>query len=116
MVLSDLSLAEQKTKVVVGVLKALKLTRQPAPQPSTDPAVKTPKAEKQQTVLLAIKEHDPTLWKCSRNIDSLWVSPVSDLNAYDLLHQKRLVITRDAMDAFRARGRAVEPAAVEAGV
>ena len=115
-ILSDLTLPEEKTKVVVGVLKALKLTRQPAPQPSTDPAVKTPKAEKEQTVLLAIKEHDPVVWKCSRNIESLRVSPVSDLNAYDLLRQKRLVITRDAMDAFRARGKAVESATVEAGV
>ena len=30
-ILSDLTLPEEKTKVVVGVLKALKLTRQPAP-------------------------------------------------------------------------------------
>ena len=115
-ILSDLTLPAEKTKLVVGVLKALKLTRQPAPPASTDPAVKTPKAQKEQTVLLAIKEHDPVVWKCSRNIESLRVSPVSDLNAYELLRQKRLVITRDAMDAFRARGKAVESATVESGV
>ena len=115
-ILSDLTLPAEKTKLVVGVLKALKLTRQPAPAASTDPAVKTPKAAKEQTVLLAIKEHDPVVWKCSRNIESLRVSPVSDLNAYELLRQKRLVITREAMDAFRARGKAVESATVETGV
>ena len=69
-VLNELKLPEQKTKVVAGVLKALGVS--------------------DQTCLLAIKEHDPVVWKCSRNIESLWVSPGSNLNAYDLLHQKRL--------------------------
>jgi large subunit ribosomal protein L4 len=87
-VLSELKLPEQKTKVVAGVLKALGVS--------------------DQTCLLAIKEHDPVVWKCSRNIESLWVSPGSNLNAYDLLHQKRLVITRDAMDEIRSRGKVVE--------
>ena len=91
-VLSDLSLPEQKTKVVVGVLKALGVSG--------------------QTCLLAIKGHDPVVWKCSRNIESLWVSPGTNLNAYDLLHQKRLVITRDAMDEIRSRGKVVEAAGV----
>lgn len=87
-VLNELKLPEQKTKVVAGVLKALGVSG--------------------QTCLLAIKEHDPVVWKCSRNIESLWVSPGSNLNAYDLLHQKRLVITRDAMDEIRSRGKVVE--------
>lgn len=87
-VLSELKLPEQKTKVVAGVLKALGVS--------------------EQTCLLAIKEHDPVVWKCSRNIESLWVSPGSNLNAYDLLHQKRLVITREAMDEIRSRGKVVE--------
>lgn len=95
-VLSDLSLAEQKTKVVVGVLKALGVSG--------------------QSCLLAIKEHDPVVWKCSRNIEFLSVSPELNLNAYDLLRQKRLVITRDAMDAIRKRGNVVESVAVGAGV
>ena len=85
-VLSDLKLSTEKTKVVANVLKALGVA--------------------DQTCLLAIKEHDPVVWKCSRNIGSLWVSPGADLNAYDLLHQKRLVITRDAMDEIRSRSKA----------
>lgn len=84
-VLSELKLAEEKTKVVAGVLKALGVSK--------------------QTTLLAINGHDPVIWKCARNIDSLQVSPGSNLNAYDLLHQKRLVITRDAMDAIRGRNK-----------
>ena len=87
-VLSDLTLPEQKTRVVVGVLKALGVSG--------------------QTCLLAIKEHDPVVWKCSRNIESLRVSPELNLNAYDLLRQKRLVITREAMDEIRSRGKVVE--------
>lgn len=87
-VLNELKLPEQKTKIVAGVLKAIGVSG--------------------QTCLLAINEHDPVVWKCARNIESLWVSPGSNLNAYDLLHQKRLVITRDAMDAIRSRGKVVE--------
>lgn len=87
-VLDELKLPLEKTKVVVGILKALGVS--------------------DQSCLLAINVHDPVVWKCSRNIESLWVSPSLDLNAYDLLHQKRLVITRDAMDAIRARGKVVE--------
>lgn len=85
-VLSELKLPQEKTKVVAGVLKALGVSH--------------------QTTLLAIKDHDPVIWKCSRNIASLQVSPGSNLNAYDLLHQKRLVITRDAIDAIRGRNKA----------
>jgi len=85
-VLSELKLPQEKTKVVAGVLKALGVSK--------------------QSTLLAIREHDPVIWKCSRNIASLSVAPGANLNAYDLLHQKRLVITRDAMDAIRNRNKA----------
>ncbi len=93
-VIDDLKLAEEKTKSVAGLLKALKVN--------------------EQSVLLAIGAHDPMLWRCSRNIASLQVAPGSDLNAYDLLHQKRLVITREALDGIRARLKA--SSASEAGV
>lgn len=82
-IIDDLKLTEEKTKAVANVLKALNVN--------------------EQSVLLAIHSYDATLWRCARNIADLWVSPSVDLNAYDLLHQKRLLITREALDGIRAR-------------
>ncbi len=53
--------------------------------------------------LLTIESYDLNIWKSSRNIAGLRVTPASGLNAYDLLHQKMLLITRGALDALRKR-------------
>ncbi len=53
--------------------------------------------------LLAIREQDPVVWRSGRNIPTLWISPCVELNAYQLLHQKRLVVTKDAIDFLRGQ-------------
>ncbi|HUG94043.1 MAG TPA: 50S ribosomal protein L4 [Planctomycetaceae bacterium] len=80
-VLDDLPVSEPKTKHVATVLKALGLS--------------------ESTCLLAIETHDANLWKSVRNIANLWVSPARELNAYHLLHQRQLIVTRAALDALR---------------
>lgn len=80
-VLDRLSIEEPKTRVVSGLLKAIGING--------------------DSCLLTIPEHDTTVWKSARNIEDLRVSVYSDLNAYDLLRQKRLVVTKDAMDRLR---------------
>lgn len=79
--LDKISVDEPKTKTVVGYLRTLKLVDVGA--------------------LLAIEDHDPVLWKSARNIASLRVSPVDALNAYDVLHQRQLVITTAALERFK---------------
>ncbi len=81
MVLDGLSIDAPKTKVVAELLKALGLSR--------------------ESCLLAIDRHDPNIWKSARNVADLRVSPAGDLNAYDLLHQRRLVVTKAALDQLR---------------
>ena len=88
LVLDDLQVAEVKTREVAGVLKKLKLDG--------------------LSCLLTIAEHDPILWKSARNIEGLRVSPARDLNAYDVLRQKRLVLTRGALEVLRGQGGAAE--------
>jgi large subunit ribosomal protein L4 len=80
-VVDSLALSEVKTKAVAGILKALGL--------STD------------SCLVAIKDHDVTIWRSARNIPTLRVSPYRDLNAYDVLRQRRFLVTKDALDALR---------------
>lgn len=93
-VLDGLAVDEPKTKIVAGILKALGLA--------------------QTSCLLTIESHDPNIWKSSRNIANLRVLRASDLNAYDLLHQKRLVVTTAALDRLRGLGgKAGDPSATE---
>lgn len=80
-ILDDLSVAEPRTKDVAAILKALGLH--------------------EISCLLSIEKYDENVWKSARNIEKLSVLPASDLNAYDLLQQKRLLVTRAAIDKLR---------------
>lgn len=94
-VIDNVSVAEPKTRVVAGMLKALGVDK--------------------QSCLLAIAEHDANVWQAARNIEKLAVSPARELNAYDLLHQKRLVVTRGALDALRAQAKSAQAMSAQSG-
>jgi large subunit ribosomal protein L4 len=49
-------------------------------------------------VLLVVPAYDEKLVRAARNIEGLAVLPVSDLNAYELLRNKRLLITKPALE------------------
>jgi large subunit ribosomal protein L4 len=83
--LDDLQLAAPKTRDVAQTLKALKLD--------------------ETSCLLALAGPDGNVWKSARNIPRVSVSPASELNAYEVLHKKQLVLTRGALDAIRDRIR-----------
>ncbi len=53
-----------------------------------------------RTVLLAIPEYDEKVWLSARNLPDVSVRPVRDLNAYDVLRHKDLLLTRGALDAL----------------
>jgi large subunit ribosomal protein L4 len=89
-VLDELSVDQPRTKVVADMLKALGVA--------------------QDSCLLTIESHDPNVWKSSRNIANLEVSPAANLNAYTLLRQKRLVVTKGALDRLRGQGVAAPSA------
>ena len=80
-VLDSFQLGEIKTKTVATMLAALGVS--------------------EQSCLLVIPDYDLTVWKSGRNVENLWITPVGELNAYQLLHQKRLLITREALDKAR---------------
>lgn len=84
-VIDELSMSEPKTKDVAGVLKALKLE-----------GVST---------LLTTEGYDSTVFKSARNIDGVLVSPAEELNAYDILRQERMLVTKSALDAIRDRAK-----------
>ena len=75
--LSELAIGEPKTKIWQTLLKALGLS--------------------ETGCLLAVETHDAIVWRSGRNIPSLRISSCDDLNAYDLLHQKQLILTRGGL-------------------
>jgi len=51
-----------------------------------------------RSCLLALGDRDETLWKSARNIERLSVTPVASLNAYDVIRNSRMLMTREALD------------------
>lgn len=82
-VIDQLSLAQPKTKEMAEVLKALKLAG--------------------HSTLVTTAEHDVNVYRSARNIEGVQVSPVSQLNALDVLRPKRMLVTKAALDAIRAK-------------
>ncbi len=80
-ILDDLTLGEIKTKQVAGIPKALKLEG--------------------TSCLLGTKDYDKNLYLSARNIPKVKVLPASQFNAYTVLRQKRLLLTRAALDELR---------------
>jgi large subunit ribosomal protein L4 len=84
-VIDDFALTEPKTRPMVAILKALKLQG--------------------LTCLVGTANRDETVYKSARNIPGVMVAPASQFNAYTVLRQKRLLLTRAALDQLRQAGK-----------
>jgi large subunit ribosomal protein L4 len=84
-IVDELKVSPPKTREVAAMLKALGLA--------------------DKSCLLAIDRHDSDVWRSARNIPTLAVAPAADLNAYDVLHQKFLLVTKAALDCLRDKGK-----------
>jgi len=87
-IIDDLTLPEIKTKQVEGILKALKLNG--------------------ISCLISMAGRDETLYKSARNLRGVEVLPASQLNAYMVLRQKRLLLTRAALEELRQKAKPTE--------
>lgn len=86
MVIDRLAMEAPKTKALAGAFKALGL----------EGVSKT----------LATAAHDKNIYLSGRNIQGLTISPVSDLNALNILRPRKLLLTREAMDWIKSRAGA----------
>jgi large subunit ribosomal protein L4 len=82
-VIDELSFGEPRTKEMAAVLKALGLAGASA--------------------LVATESLDINVYKSARNIEKVNVAPVSELNAYSVLAPRKLLVTKAALDAIRAK-------------
>ena len=54
-----------------------------------------------QSSLIVIPELNETIWKSSRNIYNMKVRIASDLNAYEVIKYKKLLIVKEALDNLK---------------
>lgn len=85
-VIDELKFAAPKTKEMSTILKALKV----------DGA----------SLLVATAGYDKGVYLSARNIDKVSVSHVADLNALEILTPKKLLVTREALDAIKQKAAA----------
>ena len=91
-VIDNLSFSEPKTKLFAGMLKKL----------GAD-----------QGCVLGLARPDEAVYRSGRNIPKTEIMPVYDLNAYEILVRRKLLLTKEAFEAvvanpmsFRANGAA----------
>jgi len=54
-----------------------------------------------ESCLIVMQEFDETIWKSSRNIYNVKLRVASDLNAYDVVKYKKLLIVKDVLDGLK---------------
>lgn len=84
--IDELKFDAPSTKTMAGLIKALKLDG--------------------RTLLVSVAAHDAVVHKSARNIQGVAVSPVRDLNALSVLKPSQVLMTKEALEAFRAKAKA----------
>lgn len=101
-VLDELNIAAPKTKDVVAVLKAIKVGKKNTDKGEVDVTLHD------TTVLIGTEKLDQNVYRSARNIEGVKVLPAAEFNCYTVLKQKRLVLTKAALEALRAAGKSSE--------
>ena len=92
-----------KTKTMYNVLKAIKAGTKT--KKKGDVTVEKQLTLADRTVLIGTGANDPVLYRSARNIEGVEVLPAGEFNAYAVLKQSRLVLTKDALAALRKKGK-----------
>jgi len=108
-IIDDLTLTEPKTKPVakiIGTLTRAFAAKDPAAQVPIPPAIEgdKPRAKTRKmkyTWLVGTAGIDKNVYLSARNIEGVKVLPAREFNAYTVLRQKRLVLTRAALEELR---------------
>lgn len=108
LVLDGLTLEKPQTKVVAQALRAIRrpdITETEATEAVGETKVQALRRTLQgRSVLIGLPENNPVLYRSARNIEGVQVAPVAEFNTYDILKQRYLVLTREALNALKERG------------
>jgi large subunit ribosomal protein L4 len=107
MVVEGLSSAATKTKQVAIVLRAIRrpdLSEAEAAEAVGETKTRARKRTlERRTILLGLPQNDPVMHRCARNIEGVQVAPVAEFNTYDILKQRYLLLTREALAVLKER-------------
>lgn len=92
--IDELAFSEPKTSQMAAILKALKLHG--------------------QRLLVGVPAYDVNVYKTIRNLAGVKVLPVAELNAWEILHPRRVLLTRAALDALRRKAAAATQPGLDA--
>ncbi|MBI5678797.1 MAG: 50S ribosomal protein L4 [Planctomycetes bacterium] len=79
-VIDDLNFDVPKTKQMVGILKALNIDN--------------------SSCLIVVSRTNETVWKSARNIPSVKIMTSTELNAYEVLRPKKVLLTKEALSSI----------------
>lgn len=85
-----------------GELTLLEPFELPEPKTRAVQQVLTALGAKGRT-LLVLPEPNQTIWRCGRNIPGLSIRPAADLNSYDVMAARTIIIVKDAIPRLEAR-------------
>ena len=96
-----------KTKVVVQALRTIRrpdLTEAEAVVVEGETKAKSLRRTLDGlTILFGLPGLDPVFYQSARNIEGVQVAPVAEFNTYDILKQRYLVLTREALAVLKER-------------
>jgi large subunit ribosomal protein L4 len=108
LVIDGLSVGERpKTRVVAQALRAIR--RPDLSEAEATESVGESKARRldrtldRRSVLIGLPAHDPVFYRSARNLEGVQVAPVAEFNTYDVLKQRYLLLTREALAALKER-------------
>jgi large subunit ribosomal protein L4 len=96
-----------KTKIVAQAFRSIR--RPDLPEAEAAPVAGETKASALRrtldgrSILVGLPGNDPLLYRSVRNIDGVQAAPVAEFNTYDILKQRYLVLTREALAVLKER-------------
>ena len=105
-ILDDLAIAAPKTKDMTAVLGKIKVGTKRVKTGEGDETAEKTVTLADTTCLIGTAAYDINIYKSSRNIQGVKVLPAAEFNAYTVLKQRRLVLTRAALDVLTEIGKA----------
>jgi large subunit ribosomal protein L4 len=105
LVLDGLSLSEPKTREIAKIFSAIRrpdMTESEAAESIGETKAHARKRTlDRRSILFGLPVHNPILHRSVRNIEGVKVAPVAEFNTYDILKQRYLVLTREALGALK---------------
>jgi large subunit ribosomal protein L4 len=95
-----------RTKPVAAMLRAIARPDFDASTPIPDGQSKAEARRSTldgRTVLIGLPAQNPVVYRSARNIEGVKIAPVGEFNTYDILRQRYLVLTREALDVLKQR-------------